>query len=134
MTTPQIDAPPEDEPTIGRLIADTTRDFSALIRNEIELAKTELKVSVKAGGISVVLFLAAVFLLLLSIIMASIAFALFLNWLFFGIATSFIIVFGVYVLVAGLLVFVGVKKIKQVKAPEHTIETVKDTKQVFSHR
>lgn len=134
----RITAPPaneeSDEPTIGRLIADTTRDFSALIRNEIELAKTELKVSVKAGGISIALFAVAGFLALIAIIMISIAFALFLDWLFAGTATAFLIVFFLYLLIAGLLVFVGVKKIKQVKAPERTIESVKETKQVLSHR
>ena len=40
MTTPQLGgAPTEDEPTIGQLIADTTRDFSTLVRDEIELAQ-----------------------------------------------------------------------------------------------
>jgi hypothetical protein len=131
LTTPPLVAPPEEEPTIGRLIADTTRDFSALVRNEIELAKTELKVSVKAGGISVAMFAVAGFLLLLAIIMLSIAFALFLDWLFFGTATAFVIVFGVYVVIAGLLVYLGIRKIKQVKAPEKTIESVKETKQVL---
>jgi len=124
-------APPEEDPTIGRLVADTTRDFSSLIRSEIELAKTELKVSVRAGGISLGLFFAAVFLVLLSIVMISIAFALFLDWLYFGIATSFLIVFAIYVLIAALLVFIGIRKAKQVKAPEQTIETVKETTQVL---
>jgi hypothetical protein len=131
LTTPQLGAPPEEEPTIGRLIADTTRDFSTLVRSEIELLKTELKVSVKAGGISIAMFGAAGFLLLLAIIMLSISFAFFLDWLFAGTATSFLIVFGVYVLMAGLLVWIGVRKIKQVKAPEQTIESVKETKQVL---
>ena len=39
-----------EEPTIGRLVADASRDVSSLIQNEIALAKSELKVSVKAGG------------------------------------------------------------------------------------
>ena len=38
----------EEEPTIGRLVADASRDISSLIQNEIALAKSELKVSVKA--------------------------------------------------------------------------------------
>jgi len=131
LTTPQLGAPPEEDPTIGRLIADTTRDFSTLLRSEIELAKTELRVSVRAGGISVALFAVAAFLLLLAIIMLSISFAFFLDWLFFGTATSFVIVFGVYALVAVGLIFLGVRKIKQVKAPEQTIESVKETKQAL---
>lgn len=129
----QTSAPSEhEEPTIGRLIADTTRDFSTLIRDEIELAKTELKVSVKAGGVSIAFFAVAGFIAVLAVIMISIAFALFLDWLFAGTATAFLIVFAVYMLVAALLALLGIKKIKQVKAPERTIESVKETKQVLT--
>jgi F0F1-type ATP synthase assembly protein I len=130
-TTTRLSVPAEDEPTIGRLIADTTRDFSTLVRDEIELAKTELKVSVRAGGISIAMFAAAGFLLVLGVIMLSIAFALFLDWLFAGTATAFLIVFAVYLLIAGALVWIAAKKVKQVKAPEQTIRSVKETKQVL---
>jgi F0F1-type ATP synthase assembly protein I len=131
MTTPQPGTPQVEEPTIGRLIADTTRDFSTLLRDEVELLKTELKVSVKAGGISIALFAVAGFLVLLSIIMISFALAYFLDWWFAGTATAFLLVFAIYLLVAGGLVFVGVRKIKQVKAPEQTIESVKETTQAL---
>ncbi len=130
MTTPQGTGVDED-PTIGKLVADTSRDLSALIRGEIELAKTELKFSVRAGGMAIALFAVAAFLLVLAVIMISIAFALFLHWLYFGLGTSFLIVFGVYALIAGLLAFVGVKKVKQVKAPEQTIAAMKSNKQVL---
>ena len=39
-----------------------------------------------------------------------------------GLHWSFLIVFGFYLLVAGLLVFIGIKKVKQVRAPEKAIE------------
>ena len=71
--------PPAEEPTIGKLVVDASRDVSTLIKSEIELAKSELKVSVKAGGISLGLFAAAGFLVLLAIIMLSVAFAYFLH-------------------------------------------------------
>ncbi|MEP6666774.1 MAG: phage holin family protein [Nocardioidaceae bacterium] len=131
MTTPQQGPDVGDEPTIGRLIADTSRDLSALIRGEIELAKTELRFSVKAGGIGAALFAAAGFIAVLAIIMLSIAFAFFLHWWYFGVAVSFLIVFGVYLVLAGLLAFVGVKKFKQIKAPEQTMAAVKSNKQVL---
>jgi hypothetical protein len=131
MTTPEPGTPQVEEPTIGRLIADTTRDFSTLIRDEIELLKGELKVSVRAGGISIALFALAGFLMLLGIIMISFALAYFLNWWFAGTATSFLLVFAIYLVIAGGLVFVGIRKIKQVKAPEQTIESVKETTQVL---
>lgn len=130
MTTPSGPGV-DEEPTIGKLFADTSRDLSALIRGEIELAKTELKFSVRAGGMAIALFAAAAFLALLAIVMISIAFALFLNWLYFGLGTSFVLVFAVYMLIAGILAFVGVRKVKRVKPPEQTIAAVKSNKQVL---
>jgi hypothetical protein len=121
-----------EEPTIGRLIVDTSRDFSDLLHKEIELAKTELKVSVRAGGTGVALFAAAAFLTLLAIVMASFAAAFGIDNID-GIDTwlAFLIVFGIYVLIAAILAFIGVRKVKQVKAPEQTIAAVKSTTQVL---
>lgn len=116
------DRPTSDDPTIGRLVADASRDISSLITKEIELAKSELKVSVQAGGIGVALFAAAGFLLLLGVIFASIALGFFIHWLGLGYGVSFLLVFALYALVAGVLAFVGVRKVKQVKAPERAIE------------
>ncbi|MGH3471722.1 MAG: phage holin family protein [Nocardioidaceae bacterium] len=131
MTTDSMGKHVGEEPTIGRLVADSTRDISDLVRSEIELAKTELRFSVKAGGIGAALMAVAGFLVLLAIIMLSIAFALFLHWLGLGEAVSFVIVFGVYVVIAGLLGYLGVRKFKQVKAPEQTLAAVKSNKQVL---
>jgi F0F1-type ATP synthase assembly protein I len=78
------------------------------------------------------LFAGAAFLVLLAIVMVSIALALFLDWWIVGTATAFLIVFALYMLIAAILVAVGVRKVKQVKAPEQAIEAVKSTKEVFS--
>ena len=110
-----------EDPTIGKLVVDASRDVSSLIQHEIALAKSELKVSVKAGGISLALFAAAGFLGLLAIIMLSVAFAYFIHFTGLDLAWCFLIVFAVYVALAGLLAFIGVRKIKQVKAPERAI-------------
>jgi hypothetical protein len=118
----------EDDPTIGRLVADASRDVSALIHNEIALAKSELKVSVKAGGTGAGLFGAAAFLGLLAIIMLSVAFAYFLHMTGLGLAWCFLIVFGAYLLLAGLLSLLGIKKVKQVRAPQRAIRQAQKTK------
>src|SRR5215213_5552609 len=70
----------DSDPTIGRLVSDATRDISALINKEIQLAKSELKVSVKAGGTGVGLFAGAAFLVLLAIVMFSMALAYLIHW------------------------------------------------------
>jgi uncharacterized membrane protein YqjE len=121
-----------DEPTIGRLVADTTSDLSSLIRDEIALAKSELSFSAKAGGIGAALFAVAAFFGVLAIIMVSIAFAYALASLpHIGNTVAFLIVFAVYLLIAAILAFVGLRKIKQVRAPEKTIATMKSNKQVL---
>jgi hypothetical protein len=117
-----------EEPTIGKLVIDASRDVSSLIQSEIALVKSELKVSAKAGGLSIGLFAAAAFLGLLAIIMLSVAFAYFLHMTGLDLAWCFLIVFGAYLLLAALLGFVGSRKIKQVKAPERSIEQAKETK------
>lgn len=113
----------ETDPTIGRLVTDASRDISSLISQEIALAKSELKVSIKAGGLGVGLFAAAGFVAVLAIIMLSIAFAYLIHWNGDGLDLhwAFLIVFAVYLLVAGALVFVGIRKVKQVRGPDKAI-------------
>ena len=122
-----------DEPTIGRLVADATRDISSLVHNEIALAKQELKVSVKAGGTGAGLFGAAAFLGLLAVIMLSVAIAYFISMTGLHLAWCFLIVFGAYMLLAGLLAMVGLRKVKQVRAPERALHQAQETKQLLKH-
>ena len=62
----------DTDPTIGRLVSDASRDISSLVYKEIQLAKCELKVSVKNGGTGVGLFAGAVFFVLMGLVMFSI--------------------------------------------------------------
>lgn len=116
--------PPADEPTIGRLVNDASRDISSLISKEIQLAKSELKLSVKFAGVGIALFAAAGFIAVLAIIMLSVAFAYLIHWNGDGLALhwAFLIVFGFYLLVAGLLAFLGIRSVKKVGPPEKAIE------------
>jgi hypothetical protein len=117
---------PADEPTIGRLVADASRDISALVQSEIALAKSELRFSVKAGGIGAAMFVGAGFLGLLITILVSIAFAYLLVMAGLDPAWAFFIVAGAYLLLAVLLIIVGITLIKKVKAPTKTIATAKE--------
>jgi amino acid transporter len=119
----------DTDPTIGRLVSDASRDISTLISQEIQLAKSELKLSVRAGGTGAGLFAAAAFLLVLAVIMLSVAFAYLIHWNGDGLALqwAFLIVFLVYVLLAALLVYIGVRKVRQVRAPERAIHQAQET-------
>lgn len=119
----RVSAP--DEPTIGKLISDASRDVSALVQSEIALAKSELKFSVKAAGLGAVLFAVAGFLGLLIIILLSIAFAYLLTMTGLHAAWAFFIVAGAYGLLAVLLLVIGFFKLKKIRMPENTIATAK---------
>jgi uncharacterized membrane protein len=123
--------PATDDPTIGKLVGDVSKDLSSLIRSEIELAKTELTFSAKAGGVGIAMFAAAGFLALLAVIMLSVAIAYFIHFTGLDLAWCFLIVFGLYVLVALVLGLVGLRSVKKVRKPEASIEQLKETKAVL---
>ncbi len=117
----------DSERTLGRLFADATRDLSTLVRDEVALAKTELRDDVKAAARGGGMFAGAAVLGLLAIVMLSFALAYALFGLGLPRGWSFLIVGLLYVLVAGALAFIGLRQVKKVKAPERTIETTKET-------
>jgi Putative Actinobacterial Holin-X, holin superfamily III len=123
----------DSDPTIGRLVTDASRDISTLISQEIQLVKTELRVSVKTSGTGAGLLGAAVFFVLLAIVMLSIAFAFLINWNGDGLALqwAFLVVFGAYVLIAALLGLLGVRKLKKVRGPERSIHQAQETAAVL---
>ncbi len=123
----------EDEPTIGKLVVDAFDDAGVLVRNIVELAKSELRISARAGGVGIALFALAGFISLLAIIMISIAFAFFLHMTGLDLAWCFLIVFGAYILLAGLLALIGYRKIRKVRAPEHTIAQVQEVPRALKH-
>ena len=116
----------DTDPTIGALVIDASRDISTLISKEIQLAKSELKVSVRHGGTGIGLFAGAAFLAVLAIIMLSVAIAYFLHMTGLDLAWCFLIVFGAYLLLAALLGYIGFRQVKQVKAPERAITQGKE--------
>src|ERR1022692_41748 len=127
--TVRTDAVPSHraEPSIGSLVADAHTSFSTLLHGEIELAKLEVKSSVKNAGTGAVMFAAAAVLLVFSLTFGLIALAEGLVALHIWRWAAYLIVFGFLVVLAALLVFVGVRKVKRIKAPQQTIDTTKST-------
>jgi len=126
-------APAAEEPTIGKLVVDASRDISALVQSEIQLAKAELKVSLSTSLVAIAAFLVAGFLALLSIIMVSIAIGFFIHMTGLDLAWCFLIVFGGYLLIAALLAFFGIMRIKKVRGPERAIAQAKQIPTAFKH-
>jgi hypothetical protein len=115
--------------SIGGLVKDATTHLSTLVRGELELAKAEITGEVKKGVAGSLSFIVALVVFLLALPFIFIAVALFINdfgwehrpW--FG----FLMVFAVFVIVAALLVWRGIRKFKRIRAPQRTIESAKST-------
>jgi hypothetical protein len=123
-----------EQRSIGELIADVQRDTSSLVKQEIELAKSELKVSLKLGGLSIALFGAAAFLMLLAVIMLSVGFAHLIHLTGLDLAWCFLLVFLAYTLLAALLGFIGYRKVRKIRGPERAIHQAQETKERLSRR
>lgn len=122
---PETGTQPEE--TLGALFATASRDLSALVRNEIELAKAEIRQDVANGAKGGAMFGAAAFLGLLAVVLLSIALAQGLVALGVVSWLAFLIVTVLYLLLAGGLVLVGKKAVSKVGPPERTIRTSKET-------
>ncbi|SSC24292.1 Putative Actinobacterial Holin-X, holin superfamily III, partial [Klenkia terrae] len=119
------------EPSIGSLVQSAMADVSTLIRSEVELAKAEVGSSVKKVGIGGGLIAVGGVMALYCSIFLFIGIAELLTWLGLPRFVSYLIVFGVLLLLAGLLVLVGIKFTKKFRKPERTIETLKDLPDVM---
>lgn len=124
------DASAAADQSLGGLVRDATTHISTLVRGELELAKAEIGREVKKGLTGSVYFIIALVLLLLFIPFGLVALSLGFNDMFdfedhpwFG----FLIVFGVALVLAGALVWLGIRKFKRIRAPQRTIESAKDT-------
>ena len=120
-----------EEPTVGQLVANASKDLSDLVRSELELAKTELKKTAVAAGTGAGMFGGAAFLGLLAIILLSIA----LGYAFVAIglhpALAFVAAAVVYLLIAAVLVLLGKRALGKAKGPERAIETSKESVEVL---
>ncbi|MFJ9342504.1 phage holin family protein [Streptomyces sp. NPDC101733] len=120
-------ATPGAERTLGQLVASATAEMSALVHDEIALAKVEIKQDVKRAGIGSGAAIVAGVLLLFSLPVLSFAAAYGIHNLGLGLAWSFLIVGVAFWLLAGLIGLLAVAKFKKVKPPVKTIDSVKQT-------
>ncbi|WP_411103408.1 phage holin family protein [Streptomyces sp. cmx-4-9] len=115
------------ERTLGQLVASATAEMSALVHDEIALAKAEIRQDVKRAGIGGAAVSVAGVFALFSLPVLSFAAAYGIHNLGLGLAWSFLIVGVAFLLLAGLLALIAVSKFKKVKPPEKSIASVKQT-------
>ena len=122
-----------EEPSVGALVQSAMADVSTLIRSEIELAKAEVGKSAKKAGIGAGAFGAAGALLFFSGIFLFVTIAEFLTWLGLIRWISYLLVWLLLLVLAGIAALIGRRSIKKIEKPERTLETLRDLPEVM-HR
>src|ERR671916_2352507 len=126
MGTPTTDSghPDVEGVSVGALIGEVTKDLSTLMRQELELAKVELKVEAKKAGQGAGMFGAAGFAGYMVLMFLSIALWWALSHLV-GHSWSALIVAILWGVVGAVAFVMGKKKFQQVNPkPERTVETL----------
>jgi Putative Actinobacterial Holin-X, holin superfamily III len=114
-----------DSASVGELLSAVTQDLSALMRQEVELAKAEIKAEVAKAGKGAGMLGGAGFAGYMVVLFLSIA-------LWWGLANimdeswAALITAGVWIIIAVLLFVTGRSTLKKVNPkPERTVDTVR---------
>ncbi|WP_374008843.1 phage holin family protein [Leifsonia sp. LS-T14] len=111
--------------SLGELLGEVSRDLSTLIRQEMELAKAEIKQTVTRAGKGAGLLGGAGYAGLMAVFFLSVALWWALGYLV-GNAWSAVIVAIIWGVVALILYLRGRKQLETVKGAPQTVETVKE--------
>lgn len=117
-----------DNQSVGQLVASVTRDLGALVRGEIQLAKAELQGSAISAAKGSAMFIVAALLVGLAFFMLCFAAAYGLVALGLHEALAFLVVAGVFVVLAAVVGLLGLRSMKQIGPPALTISSVQDAK------
>jgi protein-S-isoprenylcysteine O-methyltransferase Ste14 len=122
----------DDGRSLGQLVASATAELSALVHDEIALAKAEIRQDVKRGAIGSGALVVAAVLVLFSLPVLSFAAAYGIHNLGLGLAWSFLIVGGAFIVLALLLGLVAKIVLKRIEPPKQSIASAKETASVLS--
>jgi hypothetical protein len=136
-----VPVPENDEPTpserraastsFGELFGQVTKDMSTLIRQEVELAKAELKQSASRAGAGAGLLGGAGYAALMTIFFLSCALWWGLADLIENIAWAAVIVAVIWAIIALILYLIGRKRLKEVQGMPRTADSVKKLPDTF---
>lgn len=111
--------------SLGDLLAEVSRDLSTLMRQEMELAKAELRESAKRAGKGAGLFSGAGVAGMLTLVFLSVALWWGLGYLM-GNAWSAVVVAVLWGIVAAILAVMGKKEVEAITGMPNTVDTLKE--------
>ena len=128
MSTPVSTPDPSrtQDASLGQLVAHATQDLSLLLRQELALAKLELRTEVVSAGKGAGMLGGAGVSGVFGLVFLSISAAYGISWLGVPLGCAFFTVGALYLVVAAVLALGGKKNLQKVGPPERTIATVKD--------
>jgi hypothetical protein len=115
---------------LGELLSDLTQDVSTLMRQEVELAKAEIKESATKAGKGAGMLAGAAWAGHLAVVFLSLALWWALGQLV-GLGWSAVIVAVIWGIVAAVLASKGRKELKTINGMPRTTETVKEIPPTF---
>jgi hypothetical protein len=113
----------EDGRTIGQILGDVSRDVSTLMRQEVALAKAELRQSGTQAGKGIGMYVGAAAAGMLFLVFLSVCVWWVLGGLI-GRGWSALIVAVVWAIVAAILAMVGKKEFERIRGLQQTTETM----------
>src|SRR6202034_4401624 len=114
----------DGQQSLGELVALAAKDVSSLVRYEISLAKSELKMDARRIGIAAALAVVGLFVACLLVVLLCSAFAYGLRAAHIWAWAAFLIVAGTCLLliaVAGLIAFGRIRKVTGMKMTRKTV-------------
>jgi hypothetical protein len=115
---------PDARPSLGELLSDVSEDFSTLVRQEVELAKAEIRQSAMRAGKGAGMLAGAGISGHMVLLFVSVA-----AWWGLGDSTghgwSALIVAAIWLIIAGILALAGRSEIKSVSGLQQTTDSVK---------
>jgi hypothetical protein len=118
-------APDGSQPSLGAALGDVTRDMSQLVRQEVELAKAELRRDAKQAGRAAGMFGGIALAGFMMLLFLSIA-------LWWGLANvmdqgwAALVVAGVWAVAAAVLVPGARARTRAIRGPQKTAQTVRE--------
>ena len=111
--------------SLGDLLTEVSRDISTLMRQEVELAKAEIRESAVRAGKGAGLMGGAGYGALMAVFFLSVALWWALGYLI-GNAWSAVIVAVIWAIVALALYFAGRSSLKSIRGAPQTVDTIKE--------
>lgn len=111
--------------SVGELLGEVSRDISTLMRQEVALAKAELKESATKSAAGAGLMGGAGYAALMAVFFLSVALWWALGSLMGG-GWSAVVVAVIWAIIALILFVVGRSRLKQVEGAPQTVETLKE--------